>query len=310
MYLKIDEAFTRHIKTQHFCGLLGKRHAWAHLQCLWAWACRGTKNGDLTRMSVVQLEVVMEWEALDGKCYQAAVDAGFIDELPDGRRVIHNWEKRTGGSIAEMESDVERKRARRRHDAGKCEPATCPHCAKGLKPVCPPDKTRTTGGTNPDDRRDKPGRPPLDQDRTGQDRTESFSEALATPEVPDEPGEQARSPGSCATVYGLQWAFRIRWEAKRNQTYRGDHFFPKGAREFLERLTDLGPDGFADAVSKIPAALDAYFALNEPGLVKHAYPAKFFAERFSALAGSGVGNAPMATAADRLNARLLEKYGP
>lgn len=120
MYLEIDEGFVGHRKTIRFCGLMQNQEAWSHLVRLWSWACRGAPDGDLSGMDPAEVEIAMGWRTMDGRCYAAAVKAGFIDELADGSKRIHNWEKRTGGAIKRMADEADRKKRWRLHRDNKC----------------------------------------------------------------------------------------------------------------------------------------------------------------------------------------------
>ena len=131
MYLEIDEGLFEHPKTLEFCGILENSEAWSHLIRLWRWACRSAPDGDLSGMKPRSIEIAMGWQALDGRAFAAAVEAGFIDEGAAGARSIHNWAERTGGAIAKMADESAKKKRYRAHKDAKCEGASgCVFCQR------------------------------------------------------------------------------------------------------------------------------------------------------------------------------------
>lgn len=111
MYLQIDEGFATHPKTMMFVGRMQDPNALAYLIKLWTWACRSAPTGDLSEMNAWAIEDVVGYRMLDGKCYAALAGCGFIDETEPGHpKAIHNWHKRTGGDIAKMAAEAQRKR--------------------------------------------------------------------------------------------------------------------------------------------------------------------------------------------------------
>lgn len=112
MYLEIDEGFLDHPKTLRFCGLMQSPEAGIYLLRLWRWAVRSAPDGDLGGMEPYDVEIAVQYRALDGKCFGAMVTAGFIDAGPEAL-TIHNWQIRTGGAIRRMASKAERLRQKR-----------------------------------------------------------------------------------------------------------------------------------------------------------------------------------------------------
>jgi hypothetical protein len=139
--LSIETGFRRHLKVRKFCRLMGGNDlAWGYLIALWEWAVEAAPRGDLTGIDVPEIEDGVGYQAADEKCYRAMVDAGFIDEGPNGDRAIHNWMKpgRTGYALARLEA--ERDRWRR---------------AKGLPTASDQDSHGNPAGTT----RESPGNP-------------------------------------------------------------------------------------------------------------------------------------------------------
>ena len=126
MYLEIDEDFPTHPKTIRLGARLANPTAGFYMLRLWSWARKYQKDGDITSYEPAEIEQAAGWPSLDGRFYTAAVAAGFIDELREGqtvvRRTLHNWMKRTGGSVARAESEADRKKKLRAH---KAKPRQC-----------------------------------------------------------------------------------------------------------------------------------------------------------------------------------------
>lgn len=101
MYLEIDEGYFEHPKTLALCAALEDHNALVYPLRLWKWACRSAKSGQLGNISPFALEKVVEYEPMDGKCFKAMVDVGFIDKLQVGF-AIHDWMQYTGGAIEKM----------------------------------------------------------------------------------------------------------------------------------------------------------------------------------------------------------------
>lgn len=148
MYLRIDEGFEAHCKTLKFCRLMQNPEAGIYLMRLWTWAVRSAPNGDLTEAEAYDVEVAVRYRLLDGKCFAAMIEAGFIDvDEETGKKSIHKWLERTGGDIASMESESCRKKAMRAHRAQKCAGLTgnppCDHCVREMSAGRSADGPRT-----------------------------------------------------------------------------------------------------------------------------------------------------------------------
>jgi len=155
MYLEIDEGYHTHRKTLAVQRLMQMQEADTYPIRLWQWACRSAPDGNLTGMEAYDVEVALRYRLLDGKLYAALVTAGFIDELPDGTKRIHNWHKRTGKAIQEMAAAADRKKLYRAHKEHECDPETCEYCFKGVprndrRAVASGDVLRTVPGQTED----------------------------------------------------------------------------------------------------------------------------------------------------------------
>lgn len=131
MYLEIDEGYWGHRKTLRLCALLKNPEADTYPPRLWSWATRSAPDGELGGMDAYELECAVRYRPLDGKLFAALALAGFIDEMADGTKRIHNWQVRTGAAIARMTDRASQMRELRSHRSGGCVPETCRHCVRG-----------------------------------------------------------------------------------------------------------------------------------------------------------------------------------
>jgi hypothetical protein len=136
MYLRQDEGFWGHPKTLALGRVLKNPEGGAFIQRVWAWAVRSAPDGDLSGVAPEDIEQIARYhDGPAGSCYAAMVGVGFIDELPGGRRVLHDWFDWTGADVEDLETDARRKRVERRHRTGKCGGAEgrepCPICVRG-----------------------------------------------------------------------------------------------------------------------------------------------------------------------------------
>lgn len=143
MFMEIDEGYLDHPKTLDLCGRLQDSRAALYPIRLWQWACRSAKSGKLGKISAWAIEKAIDYEAKDGRCFEAMVGAGFIDRDADGNCEIHDWMKHTGGAIKRMDEAAEKKKLYRAHRDKKCGPS-CEWC-------------RTVPGQSQDSPKDIPG---------------------------------------------------------------------------------------------------------------------------------------------------------
>ena len=121
MNIDTDEDFPEHPKTVRFCALVGNPLGWGYLWKLWRWCAKFQKDGDISAYTPAEIELHVGWSAMDGRFFEAAVKAGFIDRDAAGTRV-HNWMRRMGAGLIRMEIDRVRKsiaRAKQSQDAAE-----------------------------------------------------------------------------------------------------------------------------------------------------------------------------------------------
>lgn len=122
MNIDTDEDFPEHPKTVRFCALMGNPLAWGYIWKLWRWCAKFQPDGDLADYTPAELELHVGWSAMDGRFFDAAVRAGFVDVDHLGRASVHNWMRRMGAGLMRMEIDRVRKaidRARKAGDAAE-----------------------------------------------------------------------------------------------------------------------------------------------------------------------------------------------
>ena len=90
--VKIEQGTLTHRKTLRLKGLLGIGVAQVvgHLTMLWVWAASSTKDGSLAGMTPTEIAEVSGWAGEPADFLAAMIDAGYIDEAPDGFR-LHDW---------------------------------------------------------------------------------------------------------------------------------------------------------------------------------------------------------------------------
>lgn len=138
--VKIEQGTLTHRKTLRLKGLLGIGVAQAvgHLTMLWVWAANSTKDGSLAGMTPTEIAEVSGWAGEPADFLAAMIDAGYIDEAPDGFR-LHDWAENTGQIEAEARRDAarerqrrfkERKRAEKAAEAARAEASKVPELAR------------------------------------------------------------------------------------------------------------------------------------------------------------------------------------
>jgi hypothetical protein len=228
MYLEIDEGFPGHRKTLRLCSLLRNPEAGWLMIKIWTWACRSCPDGDLSGMTPYDLEIVAQWRKLDGNCYKAMVDAGFIDESSAGApSMLHNWMKRTGGSIKKMETAAEDKKLYRAHRDGKCNRQSCKHCAK--EEGQSKDSPRTVQGHG----MDKTAQDQTRQDKTRPDKTRQDPEGEG---APSKPLGKIRPDSAHHLLHCLKMAVEHQPNASM---WAAEPLATKNADEFLRSLGDV-----------------------------------------------------------------------
>ena len=134
MYLEIDEGYFEHPKTLDLCARLQDSKACVYPLRLWKWACRSARSGKLGKISAFAIEKAVDYEPMDGRCFDAMCGAGFLDKGHDGDCEIHDWLSYTGGAIRSMEAKAEENR-KRREDAKNRHEAEQEKHRTGIVPV-------------------------------------------------------------------------------------------------------------------------------------------------------------------------------
>lgn len=204
------------------CGLMMNPEADTYPIRLWRWAVRSAPDGDLTGMEPYDIECALRYRLLDGKLYSALVKAGFIDELEDGTRRIHDWHEYTGGAITKMSEAADRKKRYRAHRDGDC-PQPCEFCQRGVprterrQPNEVETRPETVLRVSRGQTEDKPTqtRPvQSSQDKTSQDKTrDPGGKAAAEPRpAPRRTRTREVSPLEEQAANDAMGVFRKAWE--------------------------------------------------------------------------------------------------
>lgn len=276
MYLEIDEGFISHRKTLRFCGLMQDQNAFAYLLRLWSWATRSAPDGKLTGMDPMDLEIAVQYRLMDGKCFRAMVAAGFVDTDADGNPTeIHNWGSRTGGSIARMVDNAERKKAIRLHRDGKCGGSDeCKVCDGTIK-LRSEDKRETVPGHSQDNGGTSAGH---EQGKLRHFDTVQTSPDQSRPDLKAPPPARKRDPWPSWHWYNK---FAAAWQiAHASIAYgRGDDDY-EATGELDDKLNSLPGDQRLAAEDAAEALFARYFAIRAaaPG-----HPWKWFVQRFNEL---------------------------
>lgn len=86
---RISVGLPSHPKTKKLMRRCGAGGAW-RLVCLFLWAAANKPDGDLTGMTVEDIELAADWDGDDGRFVAVMVEVGFLDEA-DGGYQIHDW---------------------------------------------------------------------------------------------------------------------------------------------------------------------------------------------------------------------------
>jgi hypothetical protein len=229
MYLEIDEGFPGHRKTLRMCSLMRNPEAGWYMIRLWTWACRSCPSGSLVGFTSYDLEMACQYRELDGKCFAAMAEAGFIDVDDHGPVGIHGWMEHTGGAIKRMankasENKARREEARARHESAKGESRT--------GTVLVQSENRT--GINPTKTR---------QDKTSPDKTSQEREEEPPAPPPNEPGKP--TPRNVVDMY-----LRLRAELVVGHVQGANGIFqqpqPGDVAKASEWLASVAPEECAD----------------------------------------------------------------
>jgi hypothetical protein len=117
-WIESHQTLPNHPKTLKVARALGidPAHVVGHLHCLWYWGVDYAETGSLTKFDEDDIEAGAQWCGEPGHLFKALVDAGFIEEKPDGYS-LHDWWQYAGKLIQRRREDVARKR-KQAHAAG------------------------------------------------------------------------------------------------------------------------------------------------------------------------------------------------
>jgi len=111
---RIAVGLPQHPKTKKLIKRLGQASAW-NLVCLILWAAANRSDGNLSGMSVEDIELSADWSGADGALVDALVAVRFLDEV-DGAFMLHDWhEHNPWAAGADMRSAKARWNAAKRH---------------------------------------------------------------------------------------------------------------------------------------------------------------------------------------------------
>jgi hypothetical protein len=266
VYLEIDEGFIAHRKTLRFCGMMQDPNAFAYMLRLWSWATRSAPKGDLRGMAPADIEIVVQYRIMDDKCFRAMVTAGFIDTDADGMPTeIHNWMKRTGGSIARMEKAAQSSRERKERWRER----------QGNGDGTEKERVPERQGNADEDALERSGDAPR-QDKTSPVQSRSGSD-LPPP---------AHDPGTTTVPqepYGLMQLFGRLWKGRYDEPWIRDQWDPKAADSFIEAIRGLSPPDQDTSFAAIPGAIARYLASDNEFYRQRRHPFQLFAKDFNVL---------------------------
>lgn len=154
-WIESHQDLARHPKTIRLARLLGVSlpQVIGHLHLLWWWALDFAQDGDLTGWEPADIATVAQYDGDPDTFVDALLtcgrdgQAGFLERLPDGRLVIHDWHEYAGKYAQQRQRDAERKRRSRQR----------------ISVDNPPDIRRTSGGQIPESVRNHNQNPNLNQ---------------------------------------------------------------------------------------------------------------------------------------------------
>lgn len=277
MYLEIDEGYQDHRKTVHLCGLMMNPEAEVYPIRLWRWAVRSCPDGNLRTMTPYAVETILRYRLMDGKLYAAMVDAGFIDDLPDGTKQIHNWMKRTGGALRRMAKKAQDLQQRRLHanKPRKCDPKLCPICT-GTEPARASDSAGSVPAESPHSDGDDPPRP--DQSRPDKTRPVQRDPDARDPVPPSTPP----APDAARARSGYEWwfSYSLAWRDKYQRHY-GNGSSDAKAQGDLTSILDGMPDAEALALwATRDEMFRQYLASTDAKLVTSRHPFSLLVSRW------------------------------
>lgn len=115
---RISVGLPAHPKTVKLIRRVGREGAWS-LVCLLAFASANRPDGDLSSMTVEDIEIAADWHGEEGKLVKTLAEVGFLDTV-DGGFQIHDWaEHNPWATGADRRSQQAREAALARHTKGR-----------------------------------------------------------------------------------------------------------------------------------------------------------------------------------------------
>lgn len=263
MYLEIDEGYFEHPKTLDLCARLSDSKACVYPLRLWKWACRSAKSGKLGKISSFAMEKAVDYEPMDGRCFESMCHAGFVDRNEDGTFEIHDWMSYTGGALKRMEDKAADNR-RRREEGKKRFEAEQNRQRTGIVPVQSENRT----GTNlTQTRQDK-----TSPDKTSPDPEESLSRDPGTPE-----------PEGKKNAYSWRSFFASRWWQKRGRQYGQGEADARACGRLDEFLSSLPDEERAKDWEQRERMVSEFLNRADRPTVESGWSFSFFASGFQGL---------------------------
>jgi hypothetical protein len=212
VYLEIDEGYFEHPKTLDLCSRLQDSKACVYPLRLWKWACRSAKSGKLGKISAFAMEKAVDYEPMDGKCFDAMCLSGFMDTMPDGTFEIHDWMNYTGGALKRMEDKAAENR-RRREEGKKRYEAEQERQRTGIVPAQSENHTGINlTQTRQDQTRPVQTRQDQSSDQKENSRANPEPAPLALEMSPS--GKRPRTPRAYTEAFETAWKGYVRGEGK------------------------------------------------------------------------------------------------
>lgn len=128
-WFDMHQSLARHRKTLRAVAILGvDRHKFiGHLATLWWWALDNVpETGELGSVTDGEIAAAAEWGRDSGRFVSALVEAGFIDQDEQGRR-IHQWEEHGGKITLTRAANKERMKVKRALHVSRTDGARAEH---------------------------------------------------------------------------------------------------------------------------------------------------------------------------------------
>jgi hypothetical protein len=113
-WIELHTDLPEHRKSIRLGILLRNKRAWTYLPQLWLWCAKNNVEGIFDGEEAKDcFEEAAGWDGEPRTFVEAAIKAGFADELPNGSIVVHRWSERAAAHIAKRERDRNRQREQR-----------------------------------------------------------------------------------------------------------------------------------------------------------------------------------------------------